>query len=214
MNLSAPLAVALALATSCAAHAREVSYQGGWTLLERTNRQSTSVWAHYTPHHRYSIGWRSEWDRSQDTVLHGLQLTTLAKRWFAQDHQANIYAFAGAGILEGVNDNRAQIQGAGFVGAAADWETRRWYASYTARMQHAEHAGGGAYQAARVGVAPYVGDMGDLHTWLMLEIDQRPDMPDALGVTPLIRFFKGSALLELGWSVTDDQPLVNFAYRF
>ena len=69
-------------------------------------------------------------------------------------------------------------------------------------------------QAARVGYAPYEGDTGDLHTWLMIEVDHRPENDEPVGVTPLVRFFKDAALFEIGWSVTDNQPLANFTYRF
>ena len=68
--------------------------------------------------------------------------------------------------------------------------------------------------AARFGWAPYAGDTGELHTWLMLEIDRRGHFDDKTSVTPLLRFFKGPALLELGYNLTDPSPLVNFAYRF
>ena len=96
----------------------------------------------------------------------------------------------------------------------ADWETRRWFVSYKARAFEAGDLDAGVMQAARVGVAPYVAGFGDLHSWIMVEVDHRPDSDDPVGVTPLVRFFKGPALLEVGWSVTDDQPLANFTYRF
>lgn len=68
--------------------------------------------------------------------------------------------------------------------------------------------------AARVGWAPYEGDTGALHTWLMLEVDHRKHMDERTSVTPLLRFFKGPALLELGYNLIDSSPLVNFTYRF
>ena len=68
--------------------------------------------------------------------------------------------------------------------------------------------------AARVGWAPYEGDTGDLHTWLMVEVDRREHLEEATTVTPLIRFFKGQALLEVGYNLSDSKPLLNFTYRF
>ena len=61
---------------------------------------------------------------------------------------------------------------------------------------------------------PYEGDSGDLHTWLMLEGDHRPSDPDTVTATPLVRLFKGPLLLELGYNLTANQPLMNFTYRF
>jgi hypothetical protein len=69
-------------------------------------------------------------------------------------------------------------------------------------------------QAVRAGFAPYEGDSGELHTWLMLEIDHRPEDQDAVTATPLVRFFKGPMLVELGYNLNVNQPLFNFTYRF
>ena len=212
------IAAVAALATCAmppALHARPVSYEGGWTLIEETDRQSTALWTHYTVSPNLSIGLRNEWDRKSDFLFNGVQATYLAKRWFGENYQANIYSFAGAGVASGVNGNPANTVGAGFVGILADWETRRWFVSYKARLfEGGEIIDTAFMQAARIGYAPYEGNTGDLHTWLMVEVDHRPDNVDPVGVTPLIRFFKGAALLEVGWSVTDNEPLVNFTYRF
>lgn len=197
-----------------AADARPVSYQDAWTAIEETDRQSTSLWVHYTVTPELSLGARTEWDRRDDFVLNAVQATWLAKRWFGEDFQANLYAFGGVGVANGVGSNPADAGIAGFAGVLADWETRRWFLSYRTRYLDGTTIGDQFMQAARIGFAPYEGDTGDLHTWLMIEVDHRPNNPDEIGVTPLIRFFKGAALFELGWSITDDQPLINFTYRF
>lgn len=201
-------------ALSSAALARPVSYAGGWTLIEETDRQSTSGLLHYSPSATYSLGLKTEWDRESDILFTGGQATWLAKRWFGEDHQANLYFWGAAGLAEGVGSNSAEDQFGTQLGVMADWETRRLFLSYRASARDFGKLDKSAMQAARVGVAPYIGDTGELHTWLMVEVDQRPDMEKALGVTPLLRFFYGSALFEAGWSVTDDQPLLNFQYRF
>ena len=210
----AAIGLTTALATAQPVSARPVSYAGGWTVIEETDRQSTSLWVHYTLTPKWSLGGRSEWNRRQDFVFNGMQATYLAKRWFGENYQANIYAIAGAGVANGVGDNDNGADAAGFLGVLADWETRRLFTSYRARYLDAGDVGDGFVQAARVGFAPYVGDTGDLHTWLMVEVDHRPRNDDEIGVTPLVRFFKGGALLEVGWSITDNQPLANFTYRF
>lgn len=196
------------------ANARPVSYPDAWTIIEETDRQATSLWIHYTVSPKWSLGARSEWDRQNDYVFNGAQATYLAKRWFGENYQANIYAIGGAGIASPVNGSSGDSNASGFIGALADWETRRLFTSYRVRYLDAGDIGDNFMQAARVGFAPYEGDTGDLHTWLMVEVDHRPNNENEIGVTPLIRFFKGAALLELGWSVTDNEPLVNFTYRF
>lgn len=197
-----------------AADARPVSYPEAWTVIEETDRQSTSLWVHTTLTPKWSLGARSEWDRQQDFIWNGAQATYLARRWFGENYQANVYAIGGAGVVTGVGDAEDGTSGSGFVGVLADWETRRLFTSYRARYLEAGQFGDTFMQAGRVGFALYEGDTGDLHTWLMVEVDHRPQNDDEIGVTPLVRFFKGAALFEIGWSITDDEPLANFTYRF
>ncbi len=202
------------LAVTDAAHARPVSYAGGWTVMEETDRGASAAIIHYSPSAFYSVGVKADWDRRNDLLFTGGQLTWLAKRWFGEDYQANLYIWGAAGIAKGIDDNPGEEQLAGQIGVMADWETRRWFLGYRAAGRDYGSLDASAFHAAKVGVAPYIGDTGDLHTWLMVEVDQRPELRDTVGVTPMIRFFKGEALLEAGWSLTDDQPLLNFQYRF
>jgi hypothetical protein len=209
-----PIAVSAGLlACAAAAEARPVSYEGGWTVMADTDRASTSLLVHYTPHYEWSLGARTEWMRDADLLFTGAQATHLVHRRFRPDSQGNLYAYAGAGIAEGIDGNPQDAEAAGFIGVMADWETRRWFVSYEARLADFGQ-GGDAMQAARIGVAPYVGDFGDLHTWLMLEVDQRPERGEPVTVTPLLRFFKGSALFEIGYTPADDEPFASFIYRF
>ena len=197
-----------------AAMARPVSYAGGWTLIEESDRRSTSGLVHYTPDARYSVGAKLDWDRKQDLLFTGVQGTWLAKRWFGEDYQANLYGWGALGAAQGVDANPGDSTLAGQLGVMADWETRRWFIGYRAAARDYGSLDASAFQAARIGVAPYIGDTGDLHTWFMVEMDNRPDADNAVDVTPLLRFFYGSALFEAGWSLEDDEPLINLQYRF
>ena len=52
------------------------------------------------------------------------------------------------------------------------------------------------------GIAPYIGDYGDLHTWVMLQIQHTPKLEtEEINVTPLLRFFKNVYLVESGVSL-------------
>ena len=208
------LITATLLALSTEATARPVSYAGGWTLIEETDRQSTSALVHYSPSAKYSLGIKTEWDRKADVLFTGVQGTWLAKRWFGEDHQANLYLWGAAGLAQGIGSNEVGDELGTQIGVMTDWETRNLYVSYRASARDFGKLDKSVMQAARVGFAPYEGDTGELHTWFMLEVDNRPDADEPIGVTPLVRFFYGSALFEAGWSVTDDQPLLNFQYRF
>ena len=194
--------------------ARPISYTGGLTVIGESDRQSSAVLIHHTPAYQWSIGPRIEVNRDIDFALYSVQPTWLAKRWFGADYQGNLYFFGGAGIASGTNGNRLDDRIAGYGGVMADWETRSLFASYRARYLGASHFGEQWIQAARVGFAPYEGNTGDLHTWLMLEIDHRPSDPDSVTATPIVRFFKGPLLVEAGYNFTVNQPLFNFTYRF
>jgi len=68
-------------------------------------------------------------------------------------------------------------------------------------------------QKGRVGIAPYIGDYGDTHTWLMLEVEHNPKGKEEFIVTPLIRLFKDVYMLEAGVSSNED-ILLNAVIRF
>ena len=194
--------------------ARPVSYTGGWTFIEESDRRSTSALHHYTLAPQWSLGVRAEKDRDRDFAIFSLHPVFLAKRWFGRDHQANLYLHGGIGIATGTDGNPLDDEMAAYAGVMADWETRSLFASYRNRYLDAGHFGDGFMQAIRGGFAPYEGDTGDLHTWLMLEVDHRPEDDKVVTVTPLIRLFKGPLLFEAGYNLSVHQPLINFTYRF
>ncbi len=200
------------------ADARPVSYPGGWTLMQVNEAESHSLHIHYSPSPKYSIGLKVEDMGYQDHIFYGGQYNRLLKRWNKPASQANIYLKLGAGIADGqFNEGLDKTQAAGFARLSGDWETRRWFTGGDIHVYATEDETM-SHQSIRLGVAPYVADTGALHTWLMVQVDHRPNLDETLGAekltaTPLIRFFKGSGLLELGYS-TNEEPLVNFIYRF
>jgi hypothetical protein len=191
-----------------------VSYTGGWTIIEESDRQSSSALVHYTPAPSWSIGLRTEVNRDNDYAIYSVHPTLLAKRWFGKDYQGNLYFHGGIGVASGVYGNPLRDETAVYGGIMADWETRSLFAGYRSRYLDAGHFGDQFMHAARVGYAPYEGDSGDLHTWLILEIDHRPAEEVPITATPLVRLFKGPLLLEVGYNLTVNQPLLNFTYRF
>ncbi len=207
-------AASLAMLTCSVVQARPVSYAGGWTLIEIANRAQTAGLAHYSLAHNFSVGLRHEWQREGDVKLTAVQPTLLVKRWFGRDYQGNLYLTVGLGTATDESPNNQGSEPASFVGVMADWETRTLFVSYEARFLEQGVLGNHSMHAARFGWAPYVGDTGELHTWLMLEVDRRRHFEDKTSVTPLLRFFKGPTLLELGYNLTDTGPLLNFTYRF
>lgn len=199
---------------SVTAVARPVSYPGGWTVMQMNDAVSNSLHVHYSPTATYSIGYKGEYFRDGEWQFHGLQLNNLLKRWNQPDAQANLYLKSGAGVAysdQGSFDDKTEASG--FIGLATDWENRRFFTSYENRAFYAGDIEKEFSQKARMGVAPYVGDYGDLHTWLMLQVDHMPSAEDELTVTPLVRFFKGPTLVEAGVN-NNGKILFNFVQRF
>lgn len=168
-----------------------------------------SLHIHYSPTATYSVGVRHEYLRGSKANVDTAAVNYLIKRWNMPAAQANLYIKSGAGIAY----DDGEYDPAAYTGFAADWENRRFFTGYENRFFWADQTEKFIKHKARVGVAPYVGDYGDLHTWLMLQADYDAGADDNFSVTPLVRFFKGPALLEAGYNL-DDGALFNFVYRF
>lgn len=197
------------LGATQAAQARPVSYPGGWTLMLMNDKDENSSHIHYSPTAKYSIGWRHEYMRGPKAHVDTLQVNNLIKRWNKPSEQANFYLKSGLGFAQ---DN-GQFDPAVFTGMALDWETRRYFTSYENRFFWADETEKFIKHKARVGIAPYIGDYGDLHTWLMLQVDYDAGAKDSFSPTPLVRFFKDSTMIEAGYNF-DNGIQFNFIQRF
>lgn len=210
MKIKAFLAVMLFTAVSSAAQARPVSYAGGWMAMTMNDPWSNSAMLLYSPTAFLAIGPFIDHYRETDGELAGLQLNWLAKRWNNPNSQANFFVLSGAGIANGAGDSR----GGGYIGAELDWEDRRYYISYENRYTAAgEDVKEEYWHRARAGIAPYVAEFGELHTWLMLQVDHMPEDKDHWTATPLLRMFRGPVLGELGIS-SRGETLFNLTATF
>jgi len=200
------------------AEARPVSYPDGWTVMLRNDADQNSAHVHYTVDMNHSIGLRVRYDREGDFTFTGAQVNRLVKRWNKPDSQANVYGRLGLGYVSDNYDiSEARLERDGdaalFIGASADWETRRYFVS--AAVEHWENGRFGEFSSfhSRLGIAPYVANTGALHTWFMIEGHHRPESQDNLGASALLRFFKGPALVEVGVD-NKGEPLLNYIHRF
>lgn len=200
----------LGLTIASTANARPVSYPEGWTFMTMNDGDNNSTHIHYSPTAKYSVGWRHEYFRDSKANADSAQLNYLIKRWNTSTSQANLYIKSGAGVIYDDGETDAAV----FTGIAADWETRRWFTSYENRAFKGGDINSFVNHKARVGVAPYLGDYGDIHTWLMLQADYDAGERDSFSVTPLVRFFKGATMLEAGYNIGQKTPLFNFVYRY
>lgn len=205
------LSVLILLSMASSAMARPVSYPNGWTLMQRNNGNFSSVHAHYSPTTFDSVGLYIERNWEDDVTFTGLQYNRLVKRWNAPSSQGNFYAKFGVGQADPFGAAGPELSG--FFELAADWETRRWFTEYKLRTtDYADNAS--VHHIGRLGVAPYIGDYGDLHTWLMVQIENHPEGDEPLATTPLIRFFKGVQLVEFGYTIEQKEWLANYIIRF
>ena len=178
------------------------------------NPDSNSVHLHYSPTAKYSLGYKGEYWRDGEYTIQAVQMNNLLKRWNKPASQANIYLKSGVGVAysdKGAFDHEAEP--AFYTGLAADWEDRRYFISYENRYTEAGDIDDFFMQSSRVGIAPYIGEYGDLHTWLMLQVDHRPEAEDKVTVTPIVRLFKGVHLVEAGMS-NQGSLLFNYVIRY
>ena len=206
--------IAMGLTLPVTAQARPVSYPGGWTMMSMNNGEANNLHIHYSPTAQMSLGYKFEYWRDKEFTLNAVQMNNLIKRWNERHSQANLYLKSGVGVAysdEGAFDN--ETEAAGFTGVAADWENRRYFISYENRYTDAGKIDDFFSQSARVGWAPYEGDYGDIHTWLMLQVEHSPENDNNFTVTPLVRFFKDVHLLEAGMN-NHGEVLLNYVLRY
>jgi hypothetical protein len=205
---------AILVGLAAPALARPISYPGGWMLMQMNDSSVNSLQLQYTPTAKYSLGYTGEYWRDEEWQFHGIQLNNLLKRWNNKDSQANLYLFSAAGVAySDLGSFEGKTEAAGFTGIEADWEDRRFFTSYENRLTYAGDITKEFRQKGRIGIAPYIGDYGDLHTWFMLQVDHAPSSRDKLTVTPLVRLFKGTTLLEAGVN-NNGKILINFMQTF
>jgi hypothetical protein len=201
---------ALAVGMAATAAARPVSYPGGWTVLQFNDGGSNSLWVHASPDARYSVGYFGQYDRTDEWTQHSIRATRLIKRWNAKASQANIYAYGGLGLVNFKDADNSE--GAGHIGLSADWETRSLFVMGEAKAaqlgdkQEVEYLG-------RLGFAPYEGDYGDLHLWLMLQGQHKPTAEETFVTTPMARLFWDVNLVEVGWQVETETVMFNWIIR-
>lgn len=188
--------------------ARPISYPGGTAVMVGRDAMSDMLHADYTINKDWAVGWASTRDRDVDVDSHGPQVTR-GWRWNYPDSQANLYLNGGAGSA--FVDGHARPSAWG--GASIDWEDRRWYAQAGTSGQVVADGPDRLSQSARLGVAPYVAEAGQLHSWLMLQVDRSPSSERTWTLTPLLRQFYGDYLWEAGVSTRGD-VLLNLTKTF
>jgi hypothetical protein len=92
-----------------------------------------------------------------------------------------------------------------------DWETRRLFVGFGIK-ETKKNMQDYSEQFYQVGVAPYLGDYGDLHTWVMLKTKEN-SLDNKWSTYPVLKFFKGNSLVEFGYNNKTEWD-IHLMYRF
>ena len=186
------LAAALALVAGPAL-ARPVTYVGGTSLAVQRDPSMDSAELDLTVAPGWAVGAYADYRREDHLSTDGAVATRVV-RWNLPASQANLTLQAGAGAAF-VSD-AARPAAWGVVGA--DWEDRRFYTAYSVRGLEVSRGPDRLTQTARVGVAPYLAESGEVQTLLIMQVDNDPTGRHPLSYSPIVRLTKGDLMGELG----------------
>ncbi len=182
--------------------ARPISYSGGSTLMAFSGNMYNSVYYHFSPTYRYSVGIESVEDKFFNQQYSYFRFTYLLNRRNTENSQGNLYFQSGLSS-DGLDGH--------FYGLHGDWETRRWFIGFNYRDVK-NSLKNYTDQFLQVGVAPYLGAYGDFHTWIMIKTKKNTLLGD-WSTFPVLKFFKGNFLIEFGYNDQTEWD-AHIMYRF
>ena len=189
-------------AISFGLEARPISYTGGSTIMAFSENMKNSIYYHYSPSYKYSKEIEKLKDKYFNDDYSYARFTYLINRKNTEKSQRNLYFQSGISS-EGLSEY--------FYGVHGDWETRRLFIGFglkETKKQIQEYF----EQYYQVGIAPYLGDYGDLHTWVMLK-SKKNSLTEKWSTYPVLKFFKGNSLIEIGYNNITNWD-VHLMYRF
>ncbi len=184
------------------AAARPISYPGGYTVMSFSDNMKDSIYFHYSPTYKYSIGIEGVEDKYFNKKYSYLRFTYLLNRKNTQTSQRNLYFHSGLSS-DGLDNYFYAIHG--------DWETRRWFSGFGYKQTKTKIKDY-SDQYLQLGVAPYKGAYGDLHTWIMIK-SKKNSLTNNWSTYPILKFFKGNYLMEFGYNDKTEWD-VHLIYRF
>jgi hypothetical protein len=187
---------------SISVDSRPVSYPGGYTLMAKSDSLQNSVYMHYSPTYKYAIGVEIKKDKRINDHYTLLRFTYLVNRKNTDNSQRNLYFQSGYSLDSNENS---------FFGIHGDWETRRYFIGFDYKKVESINQDY-SEQKYQIGFAPYLGEYGDLHTWIMLKTAKN-SITDITSTYPYLKFFKGDNLLEVGYNGKTNWDF-HFMHRF
>ena len=182
--------------------AHPVIYKDGlvyWGVFSSSgNEQRLS----YTLHPHLALELSSQFDKEKAPPQRDYHLgfNVLAKRWFFEDSQANIYLSLMAELPLSKADLQTSLKSRLKSRIEMDWESRRLYTTFS--LLAFKMTKPIKYKiSSRLGFAPYLGSMEELQTWMIFQFSF---MEKTLKIEPLMRFFYRNVLWEIGSSLKGD----------
>lgn len=195
------MTILLLISVSELAFSRPISWSGGSTIMYQSNSMYSSYYYHYSPTYKYSVGAEYINDRHFNDQYVNLKTTYLLNRKNTKASQGNLYLTGGMSTKS--KDNF-------FYGVHGDWETRRIFTSFSYINKHTNKKNY-TENEFKLGVAPYLGEYNDLHTWIMVKT-KKDTIKNNWETYPIIKFFKGDYLLEVG--TKNSHWDVHYMFRF
>jgi hypothetical protein len=132
--------------------------------------------------------------------FYGPQFDYLVHRWNGRDYQANIYVDGAFGAQNA--QGRKSTMGVGTLDA--DIESRDLYLAGKVQGNWGG-IGPDIYQSeVRLGIAPYKAGFEEIASWLIVSIQSNPQLSRTFSITPMVRLFYKSFLVEVGASHQGD----------
>jgi hypothetical protein len=207
---------ALALVAAASVEAKPIAFANGTTVMAEYGAGTMlEAQAFYAPAYWLSAGGGAVrfdsdiTDRTRDIAY--VRVNYLVKRWNLPAAQANVFAWGGIGSATGNTFDGSRI--ARNVGAQADYETRRVYASIKSDLwESAEFSQ--RVDTMQLGIAPYEHDYSTLATWFVVQArDYTGQIRHGVEWAALVRLFKGGAWIEAGVTA-DGKPQVMAMFNF
>lgn len=141
------------------------------------------------------IGGRVLEDRKSNETFALINNNYLAKRWNSRNSQANIYLLSSVGV------NTKNSKSMGTFGVHGDWENRQLMVMQM--LEYYSHTSSWV-SSSRLAYSPYTVDYSKMSTWLIAQyrIEYNNDEFSYMFI-PVVRFFKGNYLLEIGSNGND-----------
>ena len=208
--------IALALVFVASAEAKPIAFANGTTIMAEYGAGTMlEAQAFYAPTYWLSAGGGAVHfdsditDRTRDIAY--VRVNYLAKRWNLPAAQANVFVWGGIGSANGDAFNGSRL--ARNIGAQADYETRRIYASVKSDLWETSEFSQ-RVDTLQLGLAPYEHDYLTLATWFVVQArDYTGQIRHGVEWAALVRLFKGGAWIDAGFTA-DGKPQVMAMFNF